>query len=161
MRLIKAKIKSPKDLKNIISRFKRKGKSIAFTNGCFDILHYGHINSLERAKGLADILVVAINSDSSIKRIKGKKRPIVKLKERIKLVAALEAVDFVTFFSQDTPLEIIKLLKPDILLKGKDWNKNKVVGKEIVESYGGKVITLPYLKGKSSSKLIKKIDKSF
>ena len=161
MRLIKNKIKSPRRLKNIILRLKRQGERIAFTNGCFDILHYGHVNYLQRAKGLTDILVVAINYDSSVKRIKGSKRPIISLKDRMMIVAALESVDFVTSFRQDTPLEIIKLLKPDILVKGGDWNKKKIVGKDIVQSYGGSVIILPYIKGQSSSKIIKRIGKAF
>ncbi|KPK43016.1 MAG: glycerol-3-phosphate cytidylyltransferase [Omnitrophica WOR_2 bacterium SM23_29] len=161
MRLIEAKIKSNKELRNIILRFKGKGKKIAFTNGCFDILHYGHVNYLQKAKRLADILVVAINTDSSVKRIKGKDRPVINLKDRISTVAALESVDFVTSFNQDTPLNLIKLLKPDILVKGGDWNKNKIVGKDVVESVGGRVIKLPYVKGHSSSKIIKRIGKDF
>ncbi len=161
MRLIEAKIKLPKELKNTILRLKRRGERIAFTNGCFDILHYGHINYLERAKRLTDILVVAVNSDSSIKRIKGGPRPVMSLKDRLRIVAALEAVDFVTSFNQDTPLNLIKMLKPDILVKGGDWDKIKIVGKEIVESYGGRVITVPFIKGKSSSKIIEGIVKAF
>ena len=160
MRLVESKIKSPKELKNIISRLKRQNKIIAFTNGCFDILHYGHINYLERAKTKTDILVVAINSDSSIRRLKGNTRPIMKLNDRMRIVAALESVDFVTSFNQDTPSKIIGFLKPDILLKGGDWNKNRIVGKDIVESYGGRAITLPYIRGRSSSKIINKFLKS-
>ena len=161
MRLIKTKIQSSNELKNIILRLKRQGKKVAFTNGCFDILHFGHINYLERAKRTADILVVAVNSDSSIKKIKGNARPVTGLKERIGIIAALECVDFVTSFSQDTPLQIIKLLKPDILIKGADWSKNEIVGKEAIESSGGSVITLPYIKGYSSSRIINKIAKAF
>ena len=159
MRLIKDKLKTPKELKNIISRLKRQGKRVAFTNGCFDILHYGHANYLQKAKGLTDVLVVAVNSDRSVKRIKGKGRPIINLKDRMRNVSALESVDFVTYFSQDTPLDLIKLLKPDILVKGGDWSKNKIVGRDIVKSYGGRLITLPYVSGQSSSKIIKTIGK--
>ena len=161
MRLIKTKVKSPKELKGIISKLKRQGKVIAFTNGCFDILHYGHIDYLESAKRFADILVVAVNSDGSVKRLKGSDRPITRLRDRIKIVAALESVDFVTSFTQDTPLQIIKLLKPDILIKGADWSRKTIVGKDLVEAYGGCAITLPYIKGCSSSKIIKKIGKAF
>ena len=143
----------------MILKLKRQGKRIALTNGCFDILHYGHVNYLESAKRLTDILIVAINSDNSVKRIKGKKRPVINLKDRMGIVAALECVDFVTSFTQNTPLQIIKLLRPDILIKGGDWNKNNIVGKDIVESYGGCVITLPYIKGQSSSKIIERIGK--
>ena len=160
MRLIKDKIKSPKKLKDITLQLKKKDKKISFTNGCFDILHYGHISLLQRAKKISDILVVAINSDSSVKRIKGKKRPIFGLRDRMQAVAGLESVDFVTFFNQDTPLALIKLLRPDFIIKGGDWSRNKVVGKEIVESYGGRVLILPLIKGKSSSKIIKKIGQS-
>lgn len=155
--MIEAKLKSRKKLKNTILRLKKQGKRIAFTNGCFNILHYGHVNYLQRAKGLADILVVAINSDSSMKRIKGKARPIINLRSRMRIVAALEAVDFVVSFNEDTPLNLIKLLKPGLLIKGGDWKKREIVGKDVVESYGGKVMTLPFIKGYSSSKIIKEI----
>ena len=155
MRVIKDKIKKPVELKTIIQKLQEQGRRVAFTNGCFDILHFGHISYLENAKSITDILVVALNSDSSIKRIKGKSRPILKLKNRMSIIAALESVDFVTYFNQNTPNEIIKLLKPDILVKGGDWNKNSVVGKYVVESYGGRVIILPYIKGESTTKIIK------
>ncbi|MFH1678669.1 MAG: D-glycero-beta-D-manno-heptose 1-phosphate adenylyltransferase [Candidatus Omnitrophota bacterium] len=160
MRLIEDKIKPPGELRNITLKFKKQGKKIAFTNGCFDILHYGHVIYLQKAKGVSNILVVALNSDSSIRRIKEKGRPIVKLENRLKTIAALESVDFVTYFTQDTPLELIKLLKPDILIKGGDWDKNKIVGRDIVQAYGGRVISLPYIKGQSSSKIIEKIGKN-
>lgn len=161
MRLIQKKIKSAGALKKLIPGLKKQGKTIAFTNGCFDILHSGHTSYLQEAKKFADILIVAVNSDDSVKRIKGRKRPVIKLRDRMRLVAALESVDFVTNFDQDTPLEIIKSLKPDILFKGRDWNKNKIVGKAMVESYGGRVMTLPYIKGQSSSEIISRIGKIF
>ncbi|MFH1339576.1 MAG: D-glycero-beta-D-manno-heptose 1-phosphate adenylyltransferase [Candidatus Omnitrophota bacterium] len=161
MRLIQKKIKTAGALKKIIPGLKKQGKTIAFTNGCFDILHSGHVSYLQEAKKLADVLIVAVNSDGSVKRIKGRGRPVIKLKDRMWAVAALESVDFVTYFEQDTPLKIIKLLKPDILFKGKDWSKNKIVGKEVVESYGGRIMTLPYIKGQSSSKIINRIEKTF
>ena len=161
MLLIKEKIKSPSALKKIILKLKKQNKKVAFTNGCFDILHYGHVVYLQKAKGLADVLVVAVNSDRSLRRIKGKGRPILNLNNRLALVAALEAVDFVTSFSQDTPYKIIKLIKPDILIKGGDWDRRRIVGKDIVESYGGRVMALPYIKGQSTSKIIKRIGKNF
>jgi len=161
VRLIQKKIKTAGALKKIIPGLKKQGKTIAFTNGCFDILHSGHVSYLQEAKKLADVLIVAVNSDGSVKRIKGRGRPVIKLKDRMWAVAALESVDFVTYFEQDTPLKIIKLLKPDILFKGKDWSKNKIVGKEVVESYGGRIMTLPYIKGQSSSKIINRIEKTF
>lgn len=157
MRIAKNKIKSPQELKKIISRLKKQGKKIAFTNGCFDILHYGHVSYLEKAKRLTDILVIAINSDSSMRRIKGKTRPILNLGDRMGIIAALECVDFITSFNQDTPREIIKLLKPDMLIKGGDWNRNEIVGKNVVESYGGKVKTIPYIKGQSTTKIINRL----
>lgn len=157
MRIAKNKIKSPQELKKIISRLKKQGKKIAFTNGCFNILHYGHVSYLEKAKRLTDILVIAINSDSSMRRIKGKTRPILNLGDRMGIIAALECVDFITSFNQDTPREIIKLLKPDMLIKGGDWNRNEIVGKNVVESYGGKVKTIPYIKGQSTTKIINRL----
>ncbi len=161
MRLIKNKIKSPKKLKKIITRLKKRGFKVAFTNGCFDILHYGHVSYLEKAKRLADILIVALNSDGSVKRIKGKARPVMKLRNRMRIIAALECVDFVTSFNQSTPLEVIKLLKPDILIKGGDWSQDSIVGKDIVNSYGGNVATIPYIKGQSSTKFIKIINENY
>ena len=160
MRISKEKIKSLKDLDKIIARLKKAGKSIAFTNGCFDILHFGHVSYLESAKSLAGILVVAVNSDASVKRIKDKKRPYISLKYRLGVIAGLESVDFVTSFEQNTPYKVIKLLKPDILIKGGDWDLDKIIGKDIVESYGGRVITLPFKKGLSSSEIINKIGKA-
>lgn len=161
MRLIKDKIKSPRQLKSIILKLKRRKKKIAFTNGCFDILHYGHVAYLEKARSSADVLVVALNSDSSLRRIKGRGRPIINLKNRLAIVAALEAVDFVTSFSQDTPFELIKLIKPDFLIKGGDWRRNRIVGKKLVDSYGGIVKTLAYVKGQSTSKIIRRIGRTF
>ncbi len=161
MRLIQKKIKSPEALKKILSGLKKQGRTIAFTNGCFDILHSGHISYLQEARKFADVLIVAVNSDDSVMRIKGRGRPIMKLKDRMRVIAALESVDYVTYFKQDNPLKIIKLCKPDILFKGNDWNKNKIIGKDFVESYGGRVMTLPYIKGQSSSEIIKRIEKTF
>ena len=161
MRIIKNKIKKVKELRNIARRLKRQGKTIAFTNGCFDILHTGHVEYLENARKLADVLIVAINSDSSVRRIKGKNRPVINLRDRMRIIAALESTDFVTSFVQDTPLSLIKLLKPDILVKGSDWDKDKIVGRDVVQSYGGRAITLPFLTGQSSSKIIRRIGKIF
>jgi D-beta-D-heptose 7-phosphate kinase/D-beta-D-heptose 1-phosphate adenosyltransferase len=157
----RAKIKTLKELKKLVSALKSKGKILVFTNGCFDILHYGHIRYLEEAKKKGDILVVAINSDASVKRIKGNKRPIVGEIDRLMTVAALESVDYVTLFKEDTPFRTIKLLKPDILVKGADWNVNDIVGRGIVLSYGGRVSTVQLLKGRSTTNLIKKIAKAF
>ena len=154
------KIKSLTALKSEILTLKKSGKRIVFTNGCFDILHYGHAKYLEDAKAKGDILVVAVNSDSSIRKIKGKNRPIVDEANRIKLLAALESIDLLTLFKETTPLKVIEAVKPDILIKGADWNKAKIVGSDFVEAYGGRVMTIKLVKGLSTTNLIKKIAKT-
>lgn len=156
-RLLEKKIQDLRRLKKLISILKARRKKIVFTNGCFDLLHYGHVKYLEEAKGKGDYLVVAINSDASIRKIKGKRRPIVAEKDRLRIIAALESVDYVLLFNAETPLKIIKSLKPDILIKGRDWNKNNIVGSDNVLSYGGKVLTIKLAKGRSTTNLIRKI----
>lgn len=155
------KIISLPNLKRKISRFKQDGKRIVFTNGCFDILHYGHVKYLQDARSYGDYLVVAVNSDSSIKKIKAKNRPVITQSDRLKIVAALASVDFVVLFNQDSPLRLIKALKPDILIKGADWSKQKIIGADFVSSYGGKVFTVNLVKGRSTSALIEKIVRDF
>lgn len=140
---------------------REKGLRVVFTNGCFDILHYGHIKYLEDAKKKGDILIVALNTDALVKRIKGNLRPVVPQQDRAKVIAALESVDFVVFFNEDTPLKTIKTLKPDILIKGGDWDTKKIVGFDVVTGYGGKVLTIPYIKGRSTTSLIQKIVKTY
>lgn len=159
--MISSKIKTPKALKAIISDCRRKTKRIAFTNGCFDILHYGHVKYLEDAGKKADILIVAVNSDNSVKRLKGPKRPLCPLKERMKVLAGLSSVDYVVSFKEDTPAEIIRYLKPDILIKGTDYRIKDIAGGEIVRSYGGTVKRVEYLKGFSVTSLINKIAKRY
>ncbi|MEK6727913.1 MAG: D-glycero-beta-D-manno-heptose 1-phosphate adenylyltransferase [Candidatus Omnitrophota bacterium] len=154
------KIKKLKELKKIVDTLHRQGKKIVFTNGCFDILHWGHAMYLQKAKAKGDKLIVALNSDSSIKRLKGKSRPIVSENDRAKMIAALESVDYVTVFGEDTPLKTIKTLKPDMLVKGSDWNKNNIVGSGILSKYAGKVSTIKKAKGRSTTNLINKIVKS-
>ena len=151
------KIQSQSKLIKIIDALKRQGKKIAFTNGCFDILHYGHVKYLEQAKGKADILVVGLNSDSSLKKIKGKNRPINKQIGRAGVLSALQAVDFVAIFNAETPRKLIKLIRPDVLIKGGDWKLDDIVGADSVKAAGGRVLTIPYLKGYSTSKLIERI----
>jgi D-beta-D-heptose 7-phosphate kinase/D-beta-D-heptose 1-phosphate adenosyltransferase len=151
------KIKELAELKQIIADLKLQGERIVFTNGCFDILHLGHISYLRQAKSKGDILVVAVNSDKSVKAIKGKGRPINKDRVRAELIAALESVDFVTIFSETTPLKTIMALRPDVLVKGSDWKIEEVVGKDFVLSYGGEVTTVPYLEGYSTKAIIKRI----
>lgn len=155
------KVKSLAELKKIVPSLKARGKKIVFTNGCFDLLHYGHIKYLEDAKTKGDILIVAVNNDASVKRIKGDNRPIVNQNDRVKTLAALESVDYALLFAQDTPLEVIKSLKPDILVKGADWQKDAIVGRGIVLSYGGSVSRVSYIGGRSTTNLIKKIAKQF
>jgi D-beta-D-heptose 7-phosphate kinase/D-beta-D-heptose 1-phosphate adenosyltransferase len=155
--LPRAKIKSISEIKNIVARLKSKGKSIVFTNGCFDLLHYGHIMFLEKAKDLGDCLIVAINSDASVRKIKGPRRPIVKQFDRLGMIAGLVSVDYVVLFKEDTPLKIIKTIKPDILVKGADWKKDKIVGADFLKQYGGKVFNIKLTQGRSTTDLIRKI----
>ena len=151
------KIVSLNVLKKKISAFRKKGKRILFTNGCFDLLHIGHVDYLEKIKGSRDILIVAVNSDASVKKIKAKGRPIQSQKSRAGVVAGLEAVDFVTIFSEETPYNTIKALKPDVLVKGADWKTKGVVGEDIVKANGGKVKLVKYFKGFSTTNIIKAV----
>lgn len=157
--IVQSKVIELKALENEIRKNKRKNKKIVFTNGCFDLLHPGHIDIIRKAKTLGDILVVAINSDYSVKRLKGNSRPLIPETQRANILASLETVDFVTVFSEDTPIEIIKSLKPDIIVKGGDYKPQQVVGKDIVESYGGKVCIFPLLENYSTTSLLEKLRK--
>ena len=152
--MTKDKIKELKELKNIIDSSKKRGERVVFTNGCFDILHLGHIKYLEKAASLGNKLVVAVNSDASVRKLKGKGRPIFSEQERATLVAALECVDYVIVFAETTPLRLIKALKPDVLVKGGDWQRADIVGKDFVESCGGKVASVDFVKGYSSTSII-------
>ena len=155
-----SKIKDAGSLKKILCALRAKGKRIAFTNGCFDILHYGHVKYLEDAKRKGDILIVGINSDASVRRIKGKGRPVVGENDRARTLAGLESVDYVVMFGQDTPIGLIKSIKPDVLVKGADWCRNSIVGADFVCGRGGKVATVKLAKGRSTTALIKKIAKA-
>jgi rfaE bifunctional protein nucleotidyltransferase chain/domain len=148
-------------LKNELEELRKKGKKIAFTNGCFDILHAGHVRYLREAKKTADVLVLALNSDSSVRSIKGEKRPILNENERAEILAALEFIDFITIFEELTPLELILCLKPDILIKGGDWPEEKVVGREEVKKWGGRVAIIPEIEGKSTTNIVEKIKKLY
>ncbi len=134
-------------------------RKVVFTNGCFDILHKGHIAYLQKAKKLGDLLVVGMNSDASVKRLKGKGRPVNSQKDRALVLSALRCVDRVVLFSEDTPEKLIRKIRPDVLVKGGDWKKKDVVGAPFVESYGGKVWLLPYIKGFSTTEILAKIQK--
>jgi rfaE bifunctional protein nucleotidyltransferase chain/domain len=155
------KILERKDLRNKLEELRHQGKKIAFTNGCFDILHVGHVRYLHEAKKNADVLVLALNSDSSVRSIKGEKRPLVPENERAELLAALEFVDFVTIFPELTPLELINYLKPDVLIKGGDWPEEKVIGRDEVKKWGGRVAIIPEVKGKSTTDIVEKIKKLY
>ena len=151
------KIKDLQELKKAIEFHRKKDKKIVFTNGCYDLIHIGHVRCFREGKRLGDILIVALNSDRSARSIKGLPRPIIPQEERAEIVSSMENVDYVTIFDQDDPRDIIASIKPDILVKGGDWNLNTIVGREIVESYGGKVFALPLVKGVSTTQIIKTI----
>jgi rfaE bifunctional protein nucleotidyltransferase chain/domain len=131
----------------------KKGKKVVFTNGCFDLIHVGHVSLFQKAKSLGDVLIVAINSDKSLANIKGPKRPLVCQKDRVKVLSALQAIDYIIIFSQNTPYEILKQIKPDILVKGADYKIKDIIGREFVK----KVYRYPFIKGKSTTNLIKLI----
>jgi rfaE bifunctional protein nucleotidyltransferase chain/domain len=139
----------------------KKGKKVVFTNGCFDILHAGHVHYLNECKKYGDILIVGINSDSSIKRLKGEKRPILPLEMRAYVLSNLCSVDYVVPFEEDNPYNLIKEIKPDILIKGGDWLPDQIVGRDIVESYGGKVLTIPFKFDISTTRIIEEIKKRY
>jgi rfaE bifunctional protein nucleotidyltransferase chain/domain len=148
-------------LKNKLEQLRKEGKKIAFTNGCFDILHVGHIRYLREAKNTADVLVLALNSDSSVRAIKGEKRPLMSAEERAEILAALECIDFITIFQELTPLELINYLKPDILIKGGNWPEEKVVGRKEIKKWGGRVAIIPEIEGKSTTNIVEKIKKMY
>ena len=154
-----SKIKDAKNLAKTLSALKSKGKRIVFTNGCFDILHVGHVDYLSRAKRLGDILVIGLNSDSSVKKIKGKDRPINKESDRAKVLSSLYFVDYIASFNETTPENLIKKVRPDILVKGGDWKIEDIVGSSFVRSYGGKIRRIPFVKGHSTTSLIARIER--
>ncbi|MCU0612789.1 MAG: D-glycero-beta-D-manno-heptose 1-phosphate adenylyltransferase [Candidatus Eisenbacteria bacterium] len=131
-----------------------QGHALVFTNGCFDILHVGHVRLLATAASLGSRLLVAVNSDESVRRLKGSGRPVVPLAERAETLAALRCVDRVAAFDEDTPLELISLLNPDVLVKGGDWSPDRVVGRDVVEARGGRVVIIPLVAGRSSTRLV-------
>lgn len=147
-------IKSRDELRIIRQKLIRENKKIVFTNGCFDILHSGHVDYLTKAKALGNILVVGLNSDKSIRKIKGEKRPIVNEMNRAIILSALKPVDYVVLFDEETPAELIEDIVPDILVKGADWEMDKIVGKDIVLSNGGEVKTIEFVNDQSTSKII-------
>jgi len=151
------KILTWEELKKEADRLRGEGKKIAFTNGCFDILHVGHVQYLREARKTGDILVLGLNSDASVRAIKGGKRPLVPQGERAEVVASLMSVDYVAVFDETTPLNLIMHLRPDILVKGGDWEEEEVVGREAVRSWGGKVVIVPMTDGASTTRIVEKI----
>lgn len=157
---IQSKIKNWEDAKVWVEACRSRGESIVFTNGCFDLLHYGHLQYLAAASELADHLILGLNSKDSITRLKGPTRPINDDLTRTHLLAGLQMIKLVVIFEQDTPMELIQLLSPDILVKGGDWHPSQIVGSELVLSQGGKVLSLPFAEGYSSTNIVEKIKKT-
>lgn len=151
---MKKKILYIEELKEVLNSERSKNKKIVFTNGCFDIIHRGHVEYLQKAKELGDLLILGLNSDLSVKRLKGENRPINKEKDRAIVLAALECIDYITIFKEDTPLELIKIVKPDILAKGGDYKIENIAGRE----YAKETILIDFVDGYSTSNIIKIIE---
>jgi rfaE bifunctional protein nucleotidyltransferase chain/domain len=154
---VSGKIKSLEALREISAAARTSGQTIVFTNGCFDLLHRGHLHILRQAKARGDILIVAVNSDRSVKMIKGPSRPVLAEKDRLDLIAALEMVDYVVLFDEPDPYRVIDALRPNVLAKGGDWGIERIIGSDIVEKAGGRIVVIPYLKGFSTTKIIERI----
>jgi len=152
-----SKIKTIQELRPLLDILRAAGKKIVFTNGCFDIIHTGHTRYLAIARSFGDLLVVAVNSDASVRSIKGDKRPINSQAERAETLAALESVDYVTVFGEPDPYKVISALQPDVLVKGGDWPIEKIIGRDVVEARGGRVVNVPYVEGASTTGIIEKI----
>lgn len=150
-------IKSLEELVSIRKELKKQNKKVVFTNGCFDILHAGHVDYITKAKEKGDVLIVAVNSDTSTKRLKGDARPIVPQNERAFIVSNLKPVDYVLIFDEETPYEVIKKIVPDVLIKGADWAIDKIIGRDIVEANGGKVETIKFVNDQSTTNIIKTV----
>ncbi|MFN3455610.1 MAG: D-glycero-beta-D-manno-heptose 1-phosphate adenylyltransferase [Pseudobdellovibrio sp.] len=150
------KVLNPDNLKQAIASYKNAHKKIVFTNGCFDLLHIGHVRYLEQAKSRGDILIVGINTDASVQALKGPTRPIQNENDRAEILASIKAVDHTILFGEETPINLIKSIKPDVLVKGGDWKVEQIVGWDFVQSYGGAVESLQFIDGKSTTNIIKK-----
>jgi glycerol-3-phosphate cytidylyltransferase len=148
-----------KEIEKLSTDLKKNGKKIIFTNGCFDILHSGHVTYLNKSKELGDVLIVGLNSDNSVRRLKGASRPINNEIDRAYILDNLKSVDYVSIFDEDTPLELIKKVLPDIITKGGDYKKENVVGYSVVKEYGGDVVIIDLVEGKSTTDIIKRIEK--
>ena len=156
-----SKIKNLDVLAHVIEKEHARGKKVVFTNGCFDLLHVGHVKYLQKARQLGDLLVVGLNTDASVKRLKGETRPLIEESERAHILAALDCIDYVVLFDEDTPLTLIRALTPDILVKGGDYSVDEVVGREVVEAAGGRVELIQFVDGRSTSRIIEKILASY
>lgn len=151
------KIRNRAAMRKERDRLRQEGLKLVFTNGCFDLLHAGHVRYLEEARALGDRLLVAVNADETVAALKGRGRPLVPLDERMEILAALQSVDYVTDFAEETPAEIVRALVPDVLVKGGDWTKDKIVGRDTVEAAGGTVHSLPFASGFSTTHLLERI----
>ncbi len=158
---MRSKILKLTDLIQMVKDLRKSGKQIVFTNGCFDILHVGHVRYLAAARSEGDVLVVGLNSDASVKSIKPGNRPIVTQEQRAEVLAGLTFVDFITIFDESDPLALISAIKPDILVKGADWKEKEIVGADVVKAYGGKVVRVEVVPGISTSRIIRRIIKRF
>ncbi len=156
-RVARSKLVTRASLTRAVRAARRRGERIVFTNGCFDWLHTGHVRSLEAARRLGDRLIVAVNTDASVRRLKGPGRPIVPARQRAEILAALECVDWVVRFRETTPLGLIRVLRPDVLAKGGDWPLDRIVGREEVESWGGRVVRLREVPGLSTTRLLRRL----
>lgn len=154
---IESKIICEKDLSNLILKWREKNQKIVFTNGCFDLLHLGHVDYLAKAKDLGDRLIIGVNTDSSVKCLKGDNRPLQDENSRLHILAALHSVDAVVLFDEDTPYELIKKIQPDVLVKGADYKIENIVGYDIVTSRGGSVQTIEFIEGYSTTKIEQRI----
>lgn len=152
-------VRNFENMESTLAPFRAQGKKIVFTNGCFDLLHVGHVRYLQEAKALGDVLVVGVNSDDSVKRLKGPTRPVQNEADRAEILAALGAVDLTVVFQEDTPEKLIHCVRPDILVKGGDWKIDQIVGAPFVMSYGGQVLSLQFIDGRSTTKIIEKAQK--
>ncbi len=159
MEAVKHKIKSRELAEKAVKEWKSKGEKVVFTNGCFDLLHLGHVDYLEKARFLGNKLVVGLNTDNSVSRFKGPDRPVQDQQSRARVLASLQFVDLVVFFDEDTPASLIAALIPDVLVKGSDYLAENIVGAEVVKKNGGEVITIDFVSGYSTSRIIEKIRK--
>ena len=161
LEIIKQKIVSLEQLKRNIAVWRMKDMKIVFTNGCFDILHHGHIDYLSKASDLGDVLIIGVNSDSSVKTLeKGANRPIQNENDRALILSSLQFVEAITIFNEDTPLELIKIIQPDVLVKGGDWKPEQIAGADVVKAKGGEVIIIPFVDGYSTTDIEKRIKSS-